>query len=169
MRDRPALDYTFLKKATMNTQACTRTRAIGLTALAFTLGIGVALASSASADTVDEVREPGRFGCDPERHAAMEAAMAEGYEAWAELMEGKGRISQVVTEENFDTFVEMHEAMEDGNTEEAQELREELGLGVRPHDGSGYRGGQRGGMGMRAGNMHRGIGSGDGVHNRWGA
>lgn len=152
----------------MNTQTLKRTHMLGLTGLAFTLGIGVALAASVSADTVDEVREPGRFGCDPERHEAVEAAMADGYDAWAALMDGRGRIANVVTEDNFDTFVEMHEAMEEGDMEEAQELREDLGLGMRPQDGSGYRGGQRGGMGMKAGNMHRGAGSGDGVHNRWG-
>jgi hypothetical protein len=62
------------------------------------------------------------------------------YEAWKELMGDRGRITQVVTKDNFDTFVKMHEAMEDGDYEKAAEYRKELGLGQRLQDGTGYRG-----------------------------
>ncbi len=98
----------------------------------------------------------GRGTCDPERHEAMEQAMEDGdYEAWKELHGGRGRITSVITADNFDTFVSMHEAMESGDTERAQELREELGLGSFGHRGGG-------------GNMHRGMGARDGIHNNWG-
>ena len=95
----------------------------GTLALAFVLvlGIGLVMAHQGNGANYNE-----------ERHDAMEAAMDAGdYNAWKELHEeyGHGKIMDVVTEENFDRFVEMHEAMEDGDYETASEIRSELGLG----------------------------------------
>lgn len=141
---------------------------IGFTTVAALMGIGFAMAMTASADTGMGYGAQ-RGDCDAEQHEAVEAALEAGdYEAWKELHGDRGRIASVVTEENFATFVEMHEAMEDGDMEKAQELRTELGLGVRPQDGSGNRGGMGDGRGKGAGNMHRGQGAGDGVNNVWG-
>jgi hypothetical protein len=79
-----------------------------------------------------------------ERHIAMENAFDSlDYEAWKEIMTEKGRyprVVEVVTEENFETFVKAHRAGESGDYETAAVLREELGLnnGNGPKDGTGY-------------------------------
>lgn len=82
-----------------------------------------------------------------ERHNSMvEAFKNKDYEAWKDIMSerGRSRVVEVITEENFETFVQMHNLMIEGDTEKAQELRQELGLGQRnmnkggngPMDGS---------------------------------
>ncbi len=66
------------------------------------------------------------------------------YGEWSELMGNKGRIAKVITENNFEIFVEMYEAMEAGNYESAQEIRKDLGLGIKSQDGEGFRKGMHG-------------------------
>ena len=74
---------------------------------------------------------------DPARQEAMQEAIdSQDYAAWAELHNGRGRITEVVTEENFDRFIAMHDLMMAGDKEGAQEIREELGLG-QGHRGKG--------------------------------
>jgi len=91
--------------------------------------------------------------CNEERHEAMEDAFESlDYDAWYALMIENGRhprVVDVVTEDNFETFVQAHEAGEDGDHETAAELRAELGLnnGNGPRDGTGH--GKRMGQGMR--------------------
>jgi hypothetical protein len=81
----------------------------------------------------------------PERHDAMTQAFENNdYNAWKELMSDRGRVTQVVTEENFSRFAEAHELAEEGKFDEARQIRQELGLGLR--DGSGH--GQHKGGGM---------------------
>jgi len=152
----------------MSNVKITDVRVLALVGVAALVGAGAAAALSVSADTGEGYGW--RHGdCDTEQHEAVEAAIEAGnYSEWKELMRDRGRIASVVTAENFDTFAAMHEAMEEGDMDEAQALREELGLGLRLQDGSGYRGGHGKGMGMQTGNMHRGVGSGDGINNRWG-
>ena len=125
-------------------------RVIGFSAVAALVGVGIALAFSASAASVDSAPGAGgRFfgvhGCDPEQHSAREAALeAHDYAAWKKLVEESGRggrILAVVNEDNFDTFVALHEAMERGDTKKISELRTELAL----HDSVGFSGR---GMGM---------------------
>ena len=93
--------------------------------------------------------------CNEERHEAMEEAFElNDYDAWYELMTENGRhprVVDVVTESNFATFVEAHEAGENGDYETAATLRAELGLnnGNGPRDGSGYGRSQGGGQGMQ--------------------
>jgi hypothetical protein len=80
----------------------------------------------------------------PERHEAMTKAFeAKDYDAWASLMQGKGRAAQVVNKDNFAKFAEAHNLALQGKTDEAQKIRQELGLGM--HNGAGRQGG---GMGM---------------------
>lgn len=75
----------------------------------------------------------------PERHTAMEQAMdAKNYTAWKTLMNGRGRVTQVVNESNFAKFVEAHELAEAGKTAEANAIRAELGLGQGQGAGRGY-------------------------------
>lgn len=84
----------------------------------------------------------------PERHEAMVNAFETGdYSAWKDLMDGKGRITEVVNEDNFAKFAEAYELAKSGDMEKAREIRAELGLG---------QGGQN--RGMRSGTGERGAG-----------
>ena len=85
-----------------------------------------------------------------ERHQEMEQAFENGdYQAWSNLMQGKGRVIQVVNEDNFAQFAEAHELAEEGKMDEARQIREELGLGLG--DGSGKGEGLGNGQGRRGG------------------
>lgn len=68
-----------------------------------------------------------------ERHELMEQAFDNmDYHAWKELMTQDGRhprVVDVVTEENFATFVAAHDAGVSGDADTAAQLRAELGLG----------------------------------------
>jgi len=71
-----------------------------------------------------------------ERHEAMEKAFeTNDYTAWKNLMQGQGRVTQVVNQSNFAKFAQAHELSEAGKTQEAAAIRTELGLGL--HNGSG--------------------------------
>ncbi len=99
------------------------------------LGMGMQVASAYQGDPT--VTGP-NYSAD--RHEAMEQAFADGdYEVWKELMDGKGLVAEMVTDENFDEFARAHELAEAGNLEEAQEIRQELGLsqGQRHCQGDG--------------------------------
>jgi hypothetical protein len=75
----------------------------------------------------------------PERHEQMQKAFENNdYNAWKNLMNGKGRISEVVNEGNFNRFAEAHRLMEEGKNDEANQIRQELGLG------KGNKNGQKG-------------------------
>jgi len=74
----------------------------------------------------------------PQRHEAMTQAFEnKDYQAWKNLMQGKGRVTQVVNEANFDKFSEAHQLALEGKTEEANQIRAELGLGQRNGSGMG--------------------------------
>jgi hypothetical protein len=69
--------------------------------------------------------------CTPERHEAMEKAFANNdYNSWKELMFGKGKVTQIVNQNNFARFAQAHKLAEAGKTEEATKIRQELGLGL---------------------------------------
>jgi len=73
-----------------------------------------------------------------ERHDAMEKAFEnKDYNAWKALMIGKGRVTQIVTAQNFPKFAQAHELAEQGKTDEANKIRTELGLGLRNGTGMG--------------------------------
>ncbi len=79
-----------------------------------------------------------------EREALMDKAFeSNDFVAWSELMNGRGRVTQVVNANNFAQFAKAHQLAEEGRIHEANQIRQNLGLGL--HDGSGY---QQGGMGM---------------------
>lgn len=83
-----------------------------------------------------------------ERHTAMEKAFeTKDYNAWKTLMVGRGRVTQVITAQNFAQFAQAHELAEEGKTDEANTIRAELGLGL--HNGSGM------GQGMGHGRTNR--------------
>ena len=71
-----------------------------------------------------------------ERHETMEKAFENNdFTAWQKLMDGKGRVTKIVTQDNFAKFAQIHKLTEEGKTVEAQKVRQELGLGM--HNGSG--------------------------------
>ncbi|OHB14533.1 MAG: hypothetical protein A2431_03310 [Candidatus Zambryskibacteria bacterium RIFOXYC1_FULL_39_10] len=78
-----------------------------------------------------------------ERHTAMQKAFEnKDYTAWKNLMQNRGRVTQVITEANFAKFAEAHNLALQGKKEEAQKIRSELGLGLQ--NGSGRNGGGMG-------------------------
>ena len=83
-----------------------------------------------------------------ERHTAMEKAFdSNDYEAWKNLMEGRGRVTQVINKDNFSKFAEAHRLAENGDIEGSKKIREELGLGLKDGSGKGYEQGQNREMG----------------------
>ena len=87
--------------------------------------------------------------CTPERHEAMAQAFENNdFGAWMEQMEGKGRVKDVINEGNFARFAEAHKLMLEGKTDEAAQIRAELGLGLKNGSGQGQYGeGQGNGQG----------------------
>jgi hypothetical protein len=67
--------------------------------------------------------------------------------SWQKLMEGKGRVTQVINKDNFAKFAEIHKLLQEGKKEEAQKLRAELGLGLQNGMGRGMGQGMNRGLG----------------------
>ena len=73
-----------------------------------------------------------------ERHQIMTKAFeTNDYNAWKNQMAGKGRVTQVVTQQNFAKFAEAHKLAEAGKMNEAKAIRAELGLGLQNGSGRG--------------------------------
>jgi len=116
---------------------------LGFSTLALTAVIGSVVAGSAQAYQGDMTKKGPNY--TPERHETMTKAFEnKDYNAWKNLMQGRGRITQVVNAQNFARFAEAHKLALAGKTDEANKIRAELGLGL--HNGTGT--GQ--GMGCRA-------------------
>ncbi len=117
---------------------------LGLGTLALTLGVLALGAGSAEAYRGDAtVLGPSHSA---ERHQAMENAFAQNnYAAWKELMGDRGRVTELVTAANFQQFAKAHDLAQAGKVQEAQQIRQSLGLG----------GGQRHGAGDGTGNQSR--------------
>lgn len=78
-----------------------------------------------------------------QRHEAMTQAFENNdYNAWQEQMAGKGRVTEVVNEDNFARFAEAHQLAAEGKHDEAREIRQELGLGLKNGAGQGQRQGR---------------------------
>ena len=95
---------------------------------------------------------------DPIKHESMmEAIDNKDYDAWVELHNGRGRLSEIITADNFDRFIDMHDLMLAGDRDGAQEIKAELGLG------QGHRG-----KAAFAKGFHQGYqkGSGDCIYNK---
>ncbi len=72
----------------------------------------------------------------------MDLAIEQGYDAWIEVVEDMDHtppMYEMVSEENFDIFVDLHEARESGDWETARTLSEELGF-ESGRMGRGHRG-----------------------------
>ena len=73
-----------------------------------------------------------------ERHEAMLKAFENNdYNSWKLLMQGRGKVSQVINESNFPKFAQAHRLVLEGNIEEAKKIRNELGLGLNSTTGKG--------------------------------
>lgn len=71
-----------------------------------------------------------------ERHAEMVKALeSKDYEAWKNLMQGRGRVTEVVNKDNFDKFVDAYKLAKNGDIEGAKKIRQELGLGLKNGNG----------------------------------
>lgn len=80
-----------------------------------------------------------------ERHEAMQKALEDiNFSDWKELMAGRGRVAEVITEDNFAQFVHAHNLAQAGDLEGAKEIKYELGLGQGQRRGQGF-----GGEGMQ--------------------
>lgn len=85
-----------------------------------------------------------------ERHDAMIKAFEnKDYNAWKNLMQGQGGVSQVVNKDTFAKFAEAQQLALQGKNVEAQKIRQDLGLGLQ--NGSGK---AMGGNGMKRGMNH---------------
>lgn len=117
------------------------TKIIKVGVLALVLGVTAASAGTALAYRGDPSVEGPQYS--EEHHALMEEAFENNdYAAWKNLMQNRGRVTQVITEANFAKFAEAHELAEEGKIAEAQKIRKELGLGLR--NGAGRDGGGAG-------------------------
>lgn len=122
-----------------------RKTTLGLGALALGLGIVGASTGIVFAYQGDATVKNPQYS--PERHEAIEKAFeTNDYEAWKNLMQGRGRVSEVITKDNFARFAEVHKFMEEGKKEEAQRIAQELGLGAHNGQGQGQKQGHRNGM-----------------------
>ncbi len=89
-----------------------------------------------------------------EIHEQLEAAIENrDYNTWITIREEnnlpiRGKIFQVINEDNFDMFVRLHEANQNGDSETANNIRAELGLGQRTMN-RGSNSGQGQGSGMK--------------------
>jgi hypothetical protein len=78
-----------------------------------------------------------------EREAAIEKAFDNNdYNAWKNLMQTRGRVTQVINQNNFAQFAKAHKLAEEGKIAEANQIRTQLGLGLQNGEGQGM------GMGM---------------------
>lgn len=100
------------------------------------LGISGSLAGVASAYKGDPAQKGPNYSA--ERHEAMEKAFeTNDFESWKNLMQNKGRVAQIINEQNFSKFAEAHKLAEEGDLEGAKKIRQELGLGLKNGSGQG--------------------------------
>lgn len=73
------------------------------------------------------------------RHQAVHEALDnKDFEAFKEAVKNKPHFDESkLTQENFDKMLRVHELMKEGKKEEANKLREELGLPKPPHNHKG--------------------------------
>lgn len=118
---------------------------LGLLALIIFGGAGLYAGSVSAYQGDPAVKGPNYTA---ERHEAMEQAfLNKNYTAWKNLMAGRGRVTQVINQDNFAKFAEAHNLAVQGKTAEAQKIREELGLGLNNGAGCGLKDGSGRGMG----------------------
>ncbi len=132
------------------------------------LGIGtlavllttVGVASGVSAYQGDYTKKGPAYST--ERHEAMTKTFEnKDYNAWKELMADRGRVTEVINEDNFAKFVEARNLANEGKHDEADAIRKELGLRTR----DGARMGSGHGKGSRQSGGQKGRGANKGMNN----
>lgn len=109
---------------------------LGVSALALGAGVLFVSVPSALAYRGDPSVQGPNYS--PERHEAMVKAFEnKDYNAWKNLMQDRGRVTQVISEGNFARFAEMHQLRLEGKNDEANQIRTELGLGLGNGSGNG--------------------------------
>jgi len=104
--------------------------ALGIGFIALVLGVVTISAGTTLAYKGDSTVKGPNYSI--ERHEAITKAFENNdYNAWKTLMQGKGGPTQVVNQKNFAKFAEAHRLMKEGKNSEAQEIRQELGLGIK--------------------------------------
>lgn len=84
----------------------------------------------------NEIAKPGQKYTVEQRDAIKKAIENNDYNAWKDLTQGKGKVSQIINETNFAKFAEAHKLIS-----EAKTIRQELGLktGHGQHLGCGHK------------------------------
>lgn len=107
---------------------------LGLGALALILGSLGAVGIKTEAYRGDMSTKGPNFS--EARHADMVKAFGTNdYESWKSLMQGRGRVTEVVNKDNFEKFATAYKLSKNGDIEGAKKIRQELGLGLK--DGKG--------------------------------
>ncbi len=89
------------------------------------------------------------FDCEERTYPLREALNSGDYDAWMAAVDSGERtpkMGEMITEENFNTFVELHEAKENGDFETMKTLKEELGIegkGLGQGEGKHFRNEER--------------------------
>ena len=97
--------------------------ALPIAALALLITVGTVYAYQGDTEGTRPNFDPEKKAEMQQQKEAVHQAIEDGnYQAWAELVEGRP-IAEVINEDNFDRFVEMHQLKK-----QAKEIVEELGL-----------------------------------------
>ncbi|MBN1778929.1 MAG: hypothetical protein JW816_01790 [Candidatus Buchananbacteria bacterium] len=112
-------------------------------AVAAVLGLiittGIVAATSLAADSnVSQFNRGPRF--DSQAHQSiLQALENRDYQAWKEAV-GNNPIANVITQDNFDQYAEMHDLMQAGKIDEAKAIADQLGIknGFGMMGGRGY-------------------------------
>ena len=73
--------------------------------------------------------DPAKLAEIQTQHDAIETALDNGdYQAWRDLIDSRPKITDFITENNFEQFVQMHKYMQEGDFQAAQEIHDQLGL-----------------------------------------
>ncbi|MEW6617546.1 MAG: hypothetical protein AB1333_03985 [Patescibacteria group bacterium] len=117
----------------------TKKTVLSLGMIVLVMGVTMIFAESVSAYQGDPAIKGPNYST--ERHAAMEKAFeTNDYTAWKNLMQNKGRVTQVINKDNFAKFAQAHTLAEKGDMVGSQKIKQELGLGLKNGGGRGMRG-----------------------------
>jgi hypothetical protein len=116
---------------------------LGLGMLALALGIFTSFTDKVDAYRGDPAVKGPNYS--EEKHTLMQKAFeTNDYSAWKNLMQNRGRVIQIINENNFSKFSEAHKLALSGDIEGAQKIRQELGLGLKNSTGQGMHRANRG-------------------------
>lgn len=106
---------------------------------ALVLGLGAVAIGSAVVANADQGNQISGFRGDHsvEHQAVHDALEAGDYNAWKEAVKGRQNVENF-TEDQFNKLREMYQLRQDGKFDEANKIREELGL----PDRQGHKGGE---------------------------